>query len=315
MDLRQLKYFVQIVESGSLAKASRQLYIAQPALSQHIAKLEAEVGKPLLIRTAKGVTPTENGAALHHHARFMLRQLDQALSIARQEPGTVHGMVSVGLAATTVCAVGVPFMRRIREKYPGIVLNVVEGMSGHLAQMMRMGQLDLAILFSRDAVPDLPAEPVVEEELFVMLPEDSDLVPPRRVKLSCEDTASLPLILPTGIHGLRRRIAAEFEQRNLALHVVAEIDSLSLLMTCVRDGMGATIKPMSAALLEGRMREGWRTLAFSDANMKRPNFLYSVDAERLSPAAAAVRGELRETIRQLVNSGQWRGVNLLPAAG
>ncbi len=312
MDLRQLKYFVQIVESGSLAKASRQLYIAQPALSQHIAKLEAEVGKPLLIRTAKGVTPTENGAALHHHARFILRQLEQALSIARQEPGTVHGMVSVGLAATTVCAVGVPFMRRIREKYPGIVLNVVEGMSGHLAQMMRLGQLDLAILFSRDAVPDLPSEPLVEEELFVMLPEDSDLVPPRRIKLSCEDTASLPLILPTGIHGLRRRIAAEFERRDLALHIVAEIDSLSLLMTCVRDGMGATIKPMSAALLEaGRIREGWRTLAFSDAEMKRPNFLYSVDPEHLSPAAAAVRAELRETVKQLVQSGQWKGVSLL----
>lgn len=311
MDLRQLRYFVQIVESGSLAKASRQLFIAQPALSQHIAKLEAEVGKPLLIRSAKGVTPTENGTALHHHARFMLRQLDQALSIARQEPGTVHGMVSVGLAATTVCAVGVPFMRRIREKFPGIVLNVVEGMSGHLAQMMRMGQLDLAILFSRDAVPDLPAEPLVEEELFVMLPEDSDLVPPRRIKLSCTDTADLPLILPTGIHGLRRRISAEFEQRNLALHVVAEIDSLSLLMTCVRDGMGATIKPMSAALLEGRMREGWRTLAFSDAEMKRANFLYSVDPERLTPAAAAVRAELRETVKTLVNSGSWKGVNLL----
>ena len=311
MDLRQLRYFVQIVESGSLAKASRQLFIAQPALSQHIAKLESEVGKPLLIRTAKGVTPTENGAALHHHARFILRQLDHALSIARQEPGSVHGMVSVGLAATTVCAVGVPFMRRIRERYPGIVLNVVEGMSGHLAQMMRMGQLDLAILFSRDAVPDLPCEPLVDEELFVMLPADSDLVPPRRIKLSCEDTAVLPLIRPTGIHGLRRRIATEFEQRDLALHVVAEIDSLSLLMTCVRDGMGATIKPMAAALLEGRMREGWRTLAFSDADMRRPNYLYSVDGERLSPAAAAVRSELRETVRDLVSSGEWKGVSLL----
>lgn len=311
MDLRQLKYFVQIVESGSLAKASRQLYIAQPALSQHVAKLEAEVGKPLLIRTAKGVTPTENGAALHHHARFMLRQLDQALSIARQEPGTVHGMVSVGLAATTVCAVGVPFMRRIREKFPGIVLNVVEGMSGHLAQMMRLGQLDLAILFSRDAVPDLPAEPLVEEELFVMLPDDSDLVAPRRIKLSCAETAELPLILPTGIHGLRRRISAEFEQRNLTTRVVAEIDSLSLLMTCVRDGMGATIKPMSAALLEGKMREHWRTLAFSDADMKRPNYLFSVVADRLTPAAAAVRAELRETVKDLVASGAWRGVNLI----
>ncbi len=311
MDLRQLRYFVHIVESGSLAKASRQLFIAQPALSQQIAKLEAEVGKPLLIRTAKGVTPTENGTALHHHARFMLRQLDQALSIARQDPGTVHGMVSVGLAATTVCAVGVPFVRRLREKYPGIVLNVVEGMSGHIGQMMRLGQLDLAILFSRDAVPDLPAEPLIEEELFVMLPSDSDFVPRSRVKLSVAETAQLPLILPTGIHGLRRRITAEFEQRNLPMRVVAEIDSLSLLMACVRQGMGVTIKPMSAVLLEGEKRKGWRTLAFSDASMKRQNFLYSVTPERLSPAAAAVRAELRETVKQLVQSGAWKGVSLL----
>ena len=311
MDLRQLKYFVQIVESGSLAKASRQLFIAQPALSQHVAKLESEVGKPLLIRTAKGVIPTENGAALHHHARFILRQLEQALSIARQEPGSVHGMVSVGLAATTVCAVGAPFIRRIREKYPGIVLNVVEGMSGHLAQMMRLGQLDLAILFSRDAVTDMPLEPLVEEELFVMLPEDSDLVPMRRIKLSYEDTANLPLILPTGIHGLRRLIAAEFEHRNLAMHLVAEIDSLSLLMTCVRDGMGATIKPMSALLQEGKRREGWRTLAFSDANLKRQNYLYSVDSERMTPATAAVRSELRDTFKTLVQQGQWQGVSLI----
>src|SRR5690606_25820426 len=134
-------------------------------------------------------------------------------------------------------------------------------------------QLDLAILFSRDAVSDLPCEPLVEEELFVMLPEDSELVPRRRVKISCAETADLPLILPTSIHGLRRRITTEFEQRGLHAHVVAEIDSLSLLMTCVRDGLGVTIKPMAAALLEGRMREGWRTLAVSDANMKRPNYL------------------------------------------
>ena len=311
MDLRQLRYFVQIVESGSLAKASRQLFIAQPALSQQVAKLEAEVGKPLLVRTSRGVTPTQNGTALHHHARFMLRQLDQALSIARQDPGTVHGMVSVGLAATTVCAVGLPFLRRIREKYPGIVLNVVEGMSGHLAQMMQLGQLDLCILFNRDAIPDLPSEPLVDEELFVMLPADSKLVAPRRTRLSLAETAQLPLILPTAIHGLRRRIDAQFEQRNLAARMVAEIDSLSLLMACVRQGLGATIQPMAAALLEGQMRSRWRTLAFSDAKMKRPNYVYSVVPERLSPAAAVVRAELKESVRQMVQSNTWKGVALL----
>ena len=216
MDLRQLRYFTQIVESGSLSKASRQLFIAQPALSQQLSKLEDEVGKPLLKRSSRGVAPTENGLALYHHARFMLRQLDQAMSIARQESGAVQGMVSVGLPATTVSALGLPLVRRVRERYPSILLNVVEGMSGHLGQMMRMGQLDLAVLFSSDVAPDVSVDPLLEEELFVMLPKHSTLVAPRRTSLTIAEAAALPLILPTGEHGLRRRIAAEFEQRNLS---------------------------------------------------------------------------------------------------
>lgn len=215
MDLRQLRYFTQIVESGSLSKASRQLFIAQPALSQQLSKLEDEVGKPLFNRSSKGVTPTENGLALYHHARFMLRQLDQALSIARKESGAVHGMVSVGLPATTVSALGLPLVRRVRERYPSILLNVVEGMSGHLGQMMRLGQLDLAVLFASDVAQDVSVDALLEEELFVMLPKHSTLVPPRRTSVTLAEAAALPLILPTGEHGLRRRIAAEFEQRNL----------------------------------------------------------------------------------------------------
>src|SRR5262252_7225648 len=182
MDLRQLRYFATIVESGSLSKASRQLFIAQPALSQQLSKLESEVGKPLLNRSPKGVVPTENGLALYHHARFMLRQLDQALSIARQESGALHGMVSIGLPATTVSALGLPLVRRIRERYPNILINVVEGMSGHLGQMMRMGQLDLAVLFSADAAPDASVSPLLDEELFVIVPQASALVPARATR-------------------------------------------------------------------------------------------------------------------------------------
>lgn len=311
MDLRQLRYFACIVESGSFAKASRQLFIAQPALSQQLAKLEDEVGKPLLNRSSKGVTPTDNGLALYHHARFMLRQLDQALSIARQESGEVRGMVSVGLPATTVSAIGLPLVRRIRERYPSILINVVEGMSGHLGQMMRLGQLDLAVLFSADVVPDLTAIALLEEELFVMIPRESPLVAKRRTSVTIAEAAKLPMILPTSTHGLRRRIAAEFEQRNLTAHIVAEIDSLSLLMGCVYSGMGATIKPMSALQLEGERGRDWRALSISDARITRRNYLYSIEPGMLSPAAAAVAGELRDTAQRLVRSGEWRGVELV----
>lgn len=314
MDLRQLRYFAQIVESGSLSKASRQLFIAQPALSQQLTKLEEEVGKPLFSRSSRGVTPTENGLALYNHARFMLRQLEQALSIARQESGAVHGMVSVGLPATTCAALGLALVRRIRERYPSIMLNVVEGMSGHLGQMMRLGQLDLAVLFANDVAPDLSVEPLLEEELFVMLPRASTLVGPRRSNITIEEAAGLPLILPTGAHGLRRRIAAEFEKRNLQARIVAEIDSLSLLMSCVYDRMGATIKPMAAVYLEGERGRHWRALSISDARLSRRNYLYSIAPQRLSAAARAVAAELRRTAHALIDSGAWAGVEAIRPA-
>lgn len=313
MDLRQLRYFAQIVESGSLSKASRCLFVAQPALSQQLAKLEDEVGKPLLHRSARGVTPTDNGLALYHHARFMLRQLDQALSIARQEAGEVRGMVSLGLPSTTLVAVGLPLMRRIHEKYPGILLNVVEGMSGHIAQMIRLGQLDLAILFVNDVSSKLDATPLLEEELFVLLPQKSKLVPSNQTSISVAEVAKLPLILPTGTHGLRRRVVAEFERRDLTPHVVAEIDSLALLMNCVYDGMGVTIKPMSALQHEGESGKGWRALSISDARIMRRNYIYSIAKNLLSPAASAVAIELRDTAQMLVSSGKWRGVTLVDA--
>jgi len=311
MDLRQLRYFAQIVECGSVAKASRQLFIAQPALSQQLKKLEEEVGKPLLQRSSKGVTPTDNGLALYHHAKFMLRQLDQALSIAREESGVVRGMVSVGLAATTVPALGLPLVRRVRQRYPSVRLNVVEGMSGHLGQMIRLGQLDLAILFANDVASDLTAEALLEEELFVLLPAESPLVPKRRTSITIEEAARLPLILPTSGHGLRRRISNEFERRDLNANIVAEIDSLSLLMRCVYDGMGATIKPISALLLEGERGKAWRHLSISDAHIHRRNFLYSIAPDMLSPAARAVGNALKDVAVELVRSGDWRGVELL----
>lgn len=311
MNLRQLRYFVQIVESGSFAKASRQLFIAQPALSQQLGKLEEEVGKPLLLRSPKGVTPTDNGLALYHHAKFMLRQLDQALSIARQESMEIHGMVTVGLPATTVSALGLPLVRRIHERYPRILLNVVEGMSGHLSQMIRLGQLDIAILFKPNVAPDLNATPILEEELFVLMPRSSKLVAQRRTKITLAEAAQLPLILPTGKHGLRQRVETEFETRNLSAHIVAEIDSLSLLMNCVYAGMGATIKPMSALLLEGERGKEWRALTISDAHISRRNYLYTVSHEMLSPAAALIATEIRKTVCWLTETGGWPTVKLL----
>jgi LysR family tcuABC transcriptional regulator len=314
MDLRQLRYFAQIVESGSLSKASRCLFVAQPALSQQLAKLEHEVGKPLLQRSSRGVIPTENGLALYHHARFMLRQLDQALSIARREVTELQGMVSLGLPPTTQRAIGLPLMKRIRSKFPGILLNVVEGMSGHIAHMMRLGQLDIAILFTNDVSSKLSSEALLEEELFVIFPERSGYLARDRQTISIAELVQIPLILPTSSHGLRRRVVAEFEQRKMKPNVSAEIDSLKLLMQCVSEGMGATIKPMSALHDVDERHSKWRALSISDAPITRTNYLYSLSPELMSDAAMAVLSETREVARELIEDRQWKGVQLISSA-
>lgn len=314
MDMRQLRYFVQIVESGSLAKASRQLFIAQPALSQQMARLEDEVGRALLVRSSRGVTPTDNGEALYHHAKFMLRQLDQAVSVARQETAAVSGRVTLGLAPTTVCRLGMPLLQHLRRKYPGVVLNIVEGLSGHLEHMTRVGQLDLAVLFRQNAAAELQVEPLLDEELFVILPTASRLVPPERLSLTLREVAALPLILPSPGHGLRRRIALEFERVNLAIDAVAEVDSLPLLMHCVAAGVGATIKPMAATHALDDRPERWRCLRVSDASMQRTNYLYALPDHKLSPCAAVVRVELKRVVRELIEGGEWQGVSLCEPA-
>ena len=310
MDMRQLRYFVQIVESGSLAKASRQLFIAQPALSQQMARLEDEVGKPLLVRSSRGVSPTENGEALYHHAKFMLRQLDQAVSVARQEAAALSGRVTLGLAPTTLCRLGVPLFKHLRAKHPGVKLNVVEGLSGHLEHMTRVGQLDLAVLFSQKAAAELTVEPLLEEELFVILPAGSALIPAGRESLTLAEVAALPLILPSPGHGLRRRISLEFERANVPVDTVAEIDSLPLLMHCLGEGLGVTIKPMAAIHALGDTPERWRTVRIADASMARTNYLYALPPQKLSPCAAVVRDELKRVVRGLVEEGQWLGVTL-----
>ncbi len=311
MDMRQLRYFVQIVESGSLAKASRQLFIAQPALSQQMARLEDEVGKALLVRSSRGVVPTDNGEALYHHAKFMLRQLDQAISVARQDSAALSGRVALGLAPTTVCQLGLPLIQHLRARHPGVLLNVVEGLSGHLEHMTRVGQLDLAVLFSPTAATELSVEPLLEEELFVIAPADSPLLPAQRQSLTLREVAALPLILPSPGHGLRRRIALEFDRVNLPIDAVAEIDSLPLLMHCVAQGLGVTIKPMAAIHALGDTPERWRCLRVSDAALTRPNYLYALPPLKLSPCAMVVRDELKRVLRDLVLQGRWQGVSLI----
>jgi len=308
MELRQLRYFVRVVELGSMSRAALDLNLVQSALSQQISRLEGELSARLLQRSRKGVTPTEAGMAFFREAQLALRHAEQAARAARQ--ARLSGTVSVGLAPTTAAVLGLPLMHAMRQRYPDVRLHMVESLSGHLTQMLNARQLDLAVLFETDAARRWSVTPLLDEKLY-LIRSRAGLLETARASVSMAGLADVPLILPTGPHGLRATLDAAFVRAAIRPVLAAEIDSLALLMDAVDAGLGATLQPWAAV---GRFADADRRFhlaELSDPLARRPNVLCSLSDDELSPAALAARVVLADCARERVLSGLWVGARLI----
>ena len=307
MELRQLRYFVRVVELGSMSRAAVDLGVVQSALSQQIARLEGELSTRLLQRTAKGVAPTEAGLAFFQQAQLALRHADEAARAAQQS--RLSGVVSVGLAPTTASVLGLPLMRAVRERYPDVRLHMVESLSGHLAAMLNARQLDLAVLFDTDPGRRWSVTPLADEKLFVMQARGrSRTALPAKVRLA--DLKDMPLILPSAAHGLRTTLDEAMSGERLRRLLPIEIDSLTMLMDAVQAGLGATVQPRAALARVPQWQETFEIAEIAERKLVRLNSLCSLSDDELSPAGLAVRVVLADCARELVRSGRWEGAAL-----
>lgn len=308
MELRQIRYFVRVVELGSMSRAALELDMVQSALSQQISRLESELSTRLLQRSSKGVVPTEAGLAFFREAQLTLRHAEQAARAAQQ--ARLSGSVSVGLAPTTAAVLGMPLLRAMRERYPDVRLHLVESMSGHVSTMLNARQLDLAVLFSTDPGRRWSVMPLLEERLYYIRARSS--VPgkvPAQVRAASLKGA--PLIMPTGGHGLRSALDAVFSRARIQPTVVAEIDSLSMLMDAVEAGLGGSLQPWAAVSRYRDADERFALSELADPLARRRNMLCSLSDDELSPAGLAARVVLADCARELVRSGRWVGASLL----
>ncbi|EBM6186723.1 tricarballylate utilization LysR family transcriptional regulator TcuR [Salmonella enterica] len=305
MELRQLRYFVRIIETGSMGSAAQDLDIGVSALSQQMSRLENELAIRLLQRTSRGVTPTNAGLAFYSQAQLALRHADDAILAARE--ARLSGHVSVGMAPSTASILGIPFIHAMQENYADVRLHVVESLSGNLERMINTRQIDLAIVFQKDKILRWSARPILEEQLFLIgshallaaLP-DNPITP--------EQLAGIPLIMPSQGHGLRGRLDAVCQEHALNVEIVAEIDGLALLMRAVRDGLGATLQP--GAAISHLDNYALRVIGVHNPVLSRPNFLVSLSDDELTPAGLAARVVLTKVMRQLVDAGEWPGATL-----
>ncbi|EMG5441822.1 tricarballylate utilization LysR family transcriptional regulator TcuR [Salmonella enterica] len=305
MELRQLRYFVRIIETGSMGSAAQDLDIGVSALSQQMSRLENELAIRLLQRTSRGVTPTNAGLAFYSQAQLARRHADDAILAARE--ARLSGHVSVGMAPSTASILGIPFIHAMQENYADVRLHVVESLSGNLERMINTRQIDLAVVFQKDKILRWSARPILEEQLFLIgshalltaLP-DNPITP--------EQLAGIPLIMPSQGHGLRGRLDAVCQEHALNVEIVAEIDGLALLMRAVRDGLGATLQP--GAAISHLDNDALRVIGVHNPVLSRPNFLVSLSDDELTPAGLAARVVLTKVMRQLVDAGEWPGATL-----
>jgi LysR family tcuABC transcriptional regulator len=310
MELRQLRYLVRVIELGSISRAALALELVPSALSQQISRLESELSTRLLQRSPKGVTPTEAGLAFFREAQLVLRHAEQAVRSAQES--RLSGSVSVGMAPTTAAVLGLPLLRAMRERYPDVRLHVVESLSGHLTGMLNARQLDLAILFDSQAGRRWSVLPLLEEKLFLIgsrPPETAAAKAPKR--MSVAQLAGLPLILPTGSHGLRSTLESAFARAKCKPNVVAEIDSLAMLMDAVDSGLGCTVQPWAAVGRYADAAQRFKLTEISDTLARRATALCSLSDDELSPAGLAARVVLADCAREAVHSGRWVGARLV----
>ena len=305
MELRQLRYFIRVVELGSMGRAAVDLGLGTPALSQQISRLESELSTRLLQRSASGVLPTDAGLAFFRQAQLAIRHADAAAQAARQ--ARLAGHVSIGLAPSTSGVLALPLMQAMRERYPDVRLRLVESLSGNLATMLNARQLDLAVLFETDGARRWSVLPLLDERLFVIGRRDLPGMPTGRT-VRIARLAGLPLVLPSGTHGLRAIVDAAFARERCESRVVLEVDGLAVLMDAVRAGLAATIQPGAATV---RLpAEEMARIELAERSARRRNLLASLSDDELSPAALAARVVLRSTASALVAQQRWPGATL-----
>ena len=310
MELRQLRYFVAIVDHGSLSRAARVLHIAQPALTQQIRQLEDEMAAQLLHRSAQGVIATDAGKVFYEHALAILKQVQDAKQAVAQSTDKPSGTVALGIPQSVSNALALPLLNAVRSTYPEITLQLTEELTGNLITQLKSGRINLAVLFDDGQLSSFAATPMIEEEMMYITRAKSQYGVAGRKSVPLARAIQAPLILPGLAHGVRPRIESLVRSQGMSLDNVIEINSVAILKSAILADFGATILPV-APLLADIERGEMVAHRIVGERISRTLALCASRNIPLTTAAAAVEQLVLDVTDQLCRSGRWGHTELL----
>lgn len=306
MEIRQLRYFQAIARCGSFSRASAELHIAQPALSSQVAALEAELGAQLFVRHSRGVELTDAGRLLEGRAEAILLSIGEVVRDIQSLGGVSSFEVRLGLPTTLASVLSIPLLQAVAGAGRGMVLQIIEGMTGHLEKWLEQSDIDIAVLFDRPAAGGAVHAEIGMERL-VLVGRDTGAFEGRK-EVQFRELANVPLIHTTRAHQLRRMIQKYSMETRVPLDVIAEIDSLGQIKSFLYTKDAFTILPESIIL-------EWTQAGIQSWPITMPELIMidqvipSAKFER-HPKAAAVLDLITRVARQTIEIGAWPGAML-----
>ncbi|MCI0765856.1 LysR family transcriptional regulator [Bacillus sp. TL12] len=240
MDIRQLRYFIAIVEERQISAAAHRLHISQPPLSQHLKAMEQELGTKLVERSGKFLELTQAGQALYKYALQMTQLLEEAKMEVKGVGNGITGRLTLGV--NTLSVVGLPqLMQQFHEKYPMITYKIQQNESAQLCQLVRDRVVELAIIRLPLKLDDFSVIHLHTEPFYFITSKKQQLA---NHKVTLEEIKKLPLILPSteGL-GVYNMILDLFSKYELCSNVIAECSDISVLLDLVASDFGASIVP------------------------------------------------------------------------
>jgi DNA-binding transcriptional LysR family regulator len=247
MELRQLRYLVTLAEERHFTRAAAREHIAQPALSQQIRRLEAEVGLALVERTTRRVAMTAAGEQLVVRARRILAEVDAARAELEQLSGMQTGRVTVGVMHTMGPVDVSVALAIFHARHPGVELTVREESSEELAEMLRADELDLAFLSVTERIEShgLGLQQLVAEELVAVLPRRHRLGGRRRVRMA--ELADDEFVSYREGARLRELLVLAGREAGFKPQVKLESNDSRRIRRLVAQGLGVALLPRSDA--------------------------------------------------------------------
>lgn len=250
MNVRDFEYIAELGRSESILKASKNLYISQPALSRFLQKTETEIGTLLFQRVGHRLVPTYAGEQCIKTAEeilFLHKQLANTLAdITRQE----SGLIRLGLPLSRGNYFLTELLPRFHQEYPHICVNLFEDSTVILQRMLRTGELDIIFANVVEQYDDLNYIPISQEEMVLAAPaafrlrekavEDSAY---RYPCLRPEDWQDLPFLALSGDQMSRTFADQYLSHHHITPHTILIIRNLAQVLSCVRQGLGVTICP------------------------------------------------------------------------